>query len=181
MRTRVLTVVCLGTVFALGAPAMAQEMKKATPADGHDIHVVAPHVVEGVVMGPYHHYCKAVNDEVLECLIYESTDPKALLVQVEYMIAKSVTRPTVRLDLWNKHYHDHLLEIASGRVQVLDRTPAEAAKIAEAAKQTDGIIFHLWWPHGAQAPNGTVKFPQAISHVHRTEGPGPADPHAGVK
>lgn len=113
---------------------------------------------------------------MLECLIYESTEPNALMVQVEYFIAKSVSRKHVRLDLWNKHYHDHLLEIASGRVQVLDRTPEEAAKIAEAAKQTDGIIFHLWWPHGAQAPNGTVKFPQAISHKHRTEAEGPVEP-----
>jgi hypothetical protein len=70
-------------------PARAQEAKKATPADGHDIHGLAPHVVESVVMGPYQHYCKAVTDDVLECLIYESTDPKALLVQVEYFIAKS--------------------------------------------------------------------------------------------
>jgi hypothetical protein len=61
------------------------------------------------------------------------------------------------------------MEIATGRVQVLDRTPEEAAKIAEAAKQTDGIIFHLWWPHGAAAPNGEVKHAQAISHKYLTE------------
>ena len=160
-------------------PMEQMPMKKLTPADGHDIHVVAPHVVDGMVMGPYHHYCKAVNPEVLECLIYESTDPNALLVQVEYMIAKSVTRSHVRLDLWNKHYHDHLLEIGSGRVQVLDRSPEEAAKIAEAASKTDGIIFHLWWPNGAAAPNGTVKFPQSISHKNRTDAEGgPVDPNA---
>jgi len=154
----------------------AQEPKKTTPADGHDIHVVAPHVVDGVVMGPYHHYCKPVSDDVLECLIYESTDPKALLVQVEYFVAKSVTRPNVRLDLWNLYYHDHALEIASGRVQVLDRSPEEAQKIAEAAAQTDGIIFDLWNPHGAKAPSGEVKHPQAVSHKVRTEGPGPVNP-----
>lgn len=176
--TRV-AMVCLAAGVAFGVLLRAQEMKKGSPAEGHDIHVVAPHVVEGVVMGPYHHYCKAVNPEILECLIYESTELNALMVQVEYMIAKTVTRPTVRLDAWNKHYHDHALEIATGRVQVLDRSPEEAQAIAEAAMQTDGIIFHLWWPHGAKAPSGEVKFPQAISHVHRTEGPGPADPKKG--
>ena len=170
-----LVVLSLSVCLTGARPAIAQE-KKASPADGHDIPVVAPHVVEGVVMGPYHHYCKAVSNEVLECLIYESTDPKALMVQVEYMIAKSVTRPTVRLDLWNKFYHDHAIEIATGRVQVLDRPEAEAKKIAEAASQTDGIIFHLWWPHGAKAPNEEVKHPQAISHKNRTEGPGPVAP-----
>jgi len=151
------------------ATTTGQEPRKTTPADGHDIHVVAPHVVEGKVMGPYHHYCKGVSDEVLECLIYESTDPKALMVQVEYFIAKSVSRPNVPLSTWNKYYHDHAVEIASGRVQVLDRPEAEAKKIAEVAAQTDGIIFHLWWPHGARAPNGEVKHPQSISHKPRTE------------
>ena len=151
------------------ATTTGQEPRKATPADGHDIHVVAPHVVEGKVMGPYHHYCKGVSDEVLECLIYESTDPKALMVQVEYFIAKSVSRPNVPLSTWNTYYHDHAVEIASGRVRVLDRPEAEAKKIAEAAAQTDGIIFHLWWPHGAPAPNGEVKHPQSISHKPRTE------------
>ena len=175
-RSSWLIAVCLVAWLTLAVPTTAEEVKKATPAEGHDIHVLAPHVVEGIVMGPYHHYCKGVSEEVLECLIYESTDPKALLVQVEYFIAKSVSRPNVRLDLWNKFYHDHALEIASGRVQVLDRPEAEAKQIAEAAAQTDGIIFHLWWPHGAKAPNGEVKHPQAISHKHRTEGPGPMAP-----
>jgi len=158
-------VACLG----LAAPTMPPQAKNPTPADGHDIHVVAPHVVEGKVMGPYHHYCKAVSPDVIECLIYESTEPNALMVQVEYFIAKTVSRPNVSLAAWNKYYHDHALEIASGRVQVLDRPPEEAKKIAEAASQTDGIIFHLWWPHGAKAPNGEVKHPQAVSHKPRTQ------------
>lgn len=152
---------------APGLPA-PQEAKKLSPADGHDIHVLAPHKIDGRVMGPYHHYCKAVSSEVLECLIYESTEPNALLKQVEYFVAKSVSRPNVPLETWNKFFHDHAVEIATGRVQVLDRPPEEAKKIAEAAAQTDGIIFHLWWPDGAKAPNGTVKHPQSVGHKELT-------------
>jgi len=157
----------LGVWMAGSAVPAGPPPRPASPADGHDIHVSAPHVVEGKVMGPYHHYCKPVSSEVFECLIYDTTDPGALMVQVEYFIAKTVSRPNVSLKAWNKHYHDHELEIATGRVQVHDRSPEEAAKIAEAAKQTDGIIFHLWWPHGAKAPTGEVKFPQAVGHKPR--------------
>src|SRR6267378_3814427 len=85
-----------------GAASAPQEEKKLTPADGHDIHVLAPHKIDGKVMGPYHHYCKGVSDTVLECMIYESTDPKALLKQVEYFVAKTVSRPNVPLETWNK-------------------------------------------------------------------------------
>jgi hypothetical protein len=149
--------------------SVAQADKKLTPADGHTIHVVAPHILDGKVMGPFHHYCKAVSDTVLECLIYDSDDPKAVLTQVEYFIAKSVTTPNVPLDVWNKLYHDHAVEIAGGRVKVLDATDAEAAKIVEVARQTDGIVFSLWEPAGSKAPLGEVKHPQAVGHKSMTE------------
>lgn len=145
-----------------------QQEKPKSPADGHDIHVLAPHKIDGKVMGPYHHYCKAVSSDVLECLIYESTEPNALLKQVEYFVAKTTSRSEIPLETWNKFYHDHAVEIATGRVQVLGRSPEEAKKIAEAASHTDGIIFHLWWPDGAKAPNGTVKHPQSVGHKELT-------------
>lgn len=156
-----------GTIV-LASRSTAPQEKPRTPADGHEIHVLAPHMMDGKVMGPYHHYCKAVSSELLECLIYESTEPNAVLKQVEYFVAKSVSRPNVPLETWNKFYHDHAVEIATGRVQVLDRSPEEAKKIAEAAAQTDGIIFHLWWPDDAKAPNGTVKHAQSVGHKELT-------------
>jgi hypothetical protein len=175
LRTTILGAGVFLGVLALAARAPItpapppQEAKKPTPADGHDIHVSAPHMVNGHVMGPYHHYCKAVSADVLECLIYDSTEPNALLKQVEYFVAKPVARANVSLDTWNKFYHDHSVEIATGRVQVLDRSPEDAKKIAEAAAQTDGIIFHLWWPDNAKAPTGEVLHPQSVGHKPRTE------------
>ena len=151
------------------APAAVVQAAATTPAQGHDLHVLAPHRVQGKVMGPYHHYCKAVTPEIFECLIYESTDPKALMVQVEYFIAKSVTRANVPLATWNKYYHDHAVEISSGTVKVLDLPEDQAKKVAETAAQTDGIIFHLWWPMNAKAPDGTVMHPQSVNHKARKE------------
>ena len=42
------------------------------PTDGFDSHVQAPHMMaDGMVGGPYHHYCKGVQrGEVLQCLIF---------------------------------------------------------------------------------------------------------------
>ena len=153
----------LGLIL-IARPMFGQGGKKLTPADGHTIHVVAPHILDGKVMGPFHHYCKPVSDTLLECLIYDSDNPKAVLTQVEYFIAKSVTTPNVPLDVWNKFYHDHAIEIAGGRVKVLDATDAETKKIVEVASKTDGIIFDLWHPENAKAPLGEVKHPQAVDH-----------------
>src|SRR4029077_9779115 len=78
-----------------GAPA---DEKKASPAEGYTVHVLAPHMVDGKRMGPYHHYCKVLTpDPVIECLIYESTEPGARLSQVEFIVAKKITRNQVSL------------------------------------------------------------------------------------
>jgi hypothetical protein len=144
-------------------PVLAGEQPKS-PADGYNIHIVAPHRHEdGAVHGPYHHYCKPIKPEIMQCMIFLSTDPNAELIEIEYFIDQKLVRSNVTLEQWNTHYHDHKVEVASGRVQVLDVSPAKAKEIAEAASKTDGIIFHLW-PEGTKVPNGEVMFPTSISH-----------------
>jgi len=166
----------LGWVFGVIAlPAFAQA--PAGPAQGFDIHVMAPHLVEGVVMGPFHHYCKLAQEQplILECLLYMSTDPKARMMGVEYFIDKELTRPNLPLEVWNQYYHDHAIEIASGRVAVLDRSEAEAKAIAELAAHTDGIIWKLWMHH-LPVPDGRAIPAQSVGHRPRSNGTGPAEP-----
>ena len=142
---------------------------KTSPSDGYSLHVVAPHKMDdGSIGGPYHHYCKPHSPTIIQCLLYESTQANALLVGVEYFVAKSVARDAVSFETWNKFYHDHDVEIKTGRVQVLDLPPDEVKKVAAAAAQTDGIIFHLW-PKDARAPTGVVGHPQSVGHKYRTE------------
>src|SRR5215469_15432917 len=173
------TIVLATLVACMLAPgsSLAQETKQspgsaqpATPADGHTIHVTAPHVVAGKVMGPYHHYCKVLSPEpMIECLCYSSSDLGARLEQVEYIIAKSVTRTgAVSLKDWNKNWHDHKQEIATGRVQVHDLPPDKAKEVADLVSTTDGIIFHVW-SHDDQVPNGRVIIAQSVGHVNLTE------------
>jgi hypothetical protein len=156
-----------GGMTLLGARLAPRAVSPATPADGHTVHVLAPHVVAGQVMGPYHHYCKVLRpDPVIECFCYESTDSMAMVAQVEYIFAKTITRTdAISLDDWNRNWHDHLQEIQTGRVQVLDLPPEDAKKVADLVATTDGIIFHLW-QHGQPVPTGRVTIAQAVGHVN---------------
>lgn len=139
------------------------------PASGYDVHVTAPHVVNGEVMGPFHHYCKAISPEpVIQCILFETTEPDAPMTEVEYIVAKSVTRNQIPREEWNRAWHDHAVEIASGRVQVHDMSEEEAANLVEVVKNTDGLIFHLW-PKGSEVPTGEVTIAQAVSHVPLSE------------
>jgi Protein of unknown function (DUF1264) len=159
-----------GLFITAAVPAMGQVGNTTSPADGHTIHVTAPHVVDGKVMGPYHHYCKVLSPEpVIECLCYSSNDPGARLEQVEYIFAKSITRTgAVSLADWNKNWHDHQQEISTGRVQVLDMPPDKAKEVADLVATTDGIIFHLW-SHDDKVPSGRVIVAQSVGHVNLTQ------------
>lgn len=154
------------TALALAQPVSGQAGGPASPAEGYNVHVAAPHVVGGVTMGPYHHYCKVLSSEpVIQCLVYGSSDPNARLEQIEYIIAKSITRSAVSRSNWNRNWHDHSQEIATGRVQVLDLPPDKAKGVADLVATTDGIIFHLW-SHGERVPSGRVTIAQSVGHVN---------------
>ena len=149
----------------LVAPIVAQQPK--TPADGYTVHVSAPHVVNGKVMGPFHHYCKVMSpDPVIVCLIYDTTDANATLSQVEFIIAKKLTRPAVSLENWNKYWHDHQREIATGRVQVHDLPPDKAKEVADLVATTDGIIFTF--DFDGTLPTGHVTHAQSVGHKPMT-------------
>jgi len=36
------------------------------------------------------------------------------MTEVEYIVAKKLTRPMIPLADWNKNWHDHLVEIQTG-------------------------------------------------------------------
>jgi hypothetical protein len=156
--------IALCMLVAIATSHAVASDQAASPADGYTIHIVAPHRQEdGTVHGPYHHYCKAISADVMQCMIFKSTDPNAELVEIEYFISKGLVRTNVTLSQWNRYYHDHAEEIATGHVQVLDVSPSKAKELGAAAAKTDGIIFHLW-PEGAKVPNGEVSYPTAIGH-----------------
>ena len=136
-----------------------------SPADGYTIHVQAPHLMpDGTPGGPFHHYCKGISQQILQCLLFETTAPNAPLVAIEYFVAKELTRK-LPLIQWHRYFHDHKQEIATGRVQILDiDDPAKVKALAEAAAKTDGVIYHLW-KKGLEFPDGSVSFPQSLGHI----------------
>ena len=91
MRNSLPLIAAFGAANLVAQPALAENPK--SPAEGFDIHVVAPHRHEdGTVHGPYHHYCKPIKPEVLQCMIFLSSDPNAELVEIEYFVDKKLAR-----------------------------------------------------------------------------------------
>lgn len=140
----------------------------ATPAMGYDVHVSAPHLVNGKAMGPFHHYCKVMSSEPkIVCLIYDDTKPDSMLTQLEWIWAKKITRPNVPLAEWNKLWHDHAVEIAGGRVKVLDMPDDKAKGVADLVATTDGLIY-TFPMNDKGIPTGKITLAQAVGHKPMT-------------
>ena len=153
----------LATALLACSAAGQEAAATKTPADGYTIHVTAPHYVNGKVMGPFHHYCKVVSPEPqIVCLIFNDTASNSMLTQVEYIMAKSLTRSSVSRADWNKYWHDHQMEIATGRVKVLDLPPDKAKEVADIVSNTDGIIYSFDFT--GKMPNGHVTMAQSVGH-----------------
>ena len=64
---------------------------------------------------------------------------------------------------WHRHLHDHKVEIATGRVQVLDIPLDQASKVTEAAagRTVSSITSGSM---GRNSSDGTVSFPRSLRH-----------------
>ena len=142
------------------------------PLKGYNIHVTATHIMDGEVIGPFHHYCKPINLDIIQCIIFESTDENARLTEVEYMVSKKLARSIIPQWSHTKNWHDHKQEIETGRVVIMNPSdPKEQKELAEYVADTDGIIFHLW-PNGAPIPDGSVSIAQSVGHWEALHGLG---------
>ena len=166
VRAGFLVLVLTGWVSALTLVGNAG----ANPLEGYTIHVTAPHMMNGEVIGPFHHYCKPINADIIQCILFESTDANARMTEVEYMVSKKLARKVIPKWAHRQNWHDHKEEIETGRVAIhTPSDPKEQAKLAEYVGKTDGIIFHLW-PDGAPIPDGSVMIAQSIGHWEATHG-----------
>ncbi|KAK7419059.1 hypothetical protein QQX98_003561 [Neonectria punicea] len=94
------------------------------------------------------HYCAHLNNDVRQCLLYDSDEPKARLIGIEYMITPELfeTLPTEERKLW----HSHAYEVKSGMLIMPNRSvPAPAWELAENMEMDQvvhlyGKVYHLW-------------------------------------
>ncbi|RDY11843.1 Oil body-associated protein 1B [Mucuna pruriens] len=89
-----------------------------------------------------HHFCGHQNEEMRQCLIYDSPEKKSRLIGVEYIISENLylTLPDEEKRLW----HSHLYEVKSGLL-FLPKVPSPIhRKDMETVCKTYGKVFHFW-------------------------------------
>lgn len=88
-----------------------------------------------------HHYCSHLSSEVRQCLLYDSGEPGARLIGVEYMISSRLfdTLPTEE----KKYWHSHRYEVESG--QLYSPNLPAAAQLPAMQAILDNAMYGKTW------------------------------------
>lgn len=95
------------------------------------------------------HYCAHLNEDVRQCILYDSAEPGARIIGIEYMITPALfsTLPPSEQKLW----HTHVFEVKSGMLTMPRpaHIPASVWSVAENKEMEQvihlyGKIYHLW-------------------------------------
>jgi len=89
-----------------------------------------------------HHYCSHINQDVRQCVIYDSDRPDARLIGVEYIISEDLFEKLSPEE--KKLWHSHVYEVKSGTL-VAPGVPDIAEKeVMKELVNTYGKTFHTW-------------------------------------
>jgi hypothetical protein len=101
-----------------------------------------------------YHFCKAVNDDVCQCILYDGLGPDARLIGIEYLVTDEIHRrmpPDERA-----YWHDHKYEVDSGLLRSLTQSGAEEAATLARVRTLWGKVYHTWVA-GRDYPQGPAR------------------------
>ncbi|CAO3647526.1 unnamed protein product [Cunninghamella blakesleeana] len=116
-----------------------------------------------------HHYCTHINEDMHQCVIYDSNKSDAKLIGIEYVISKKLFDT---LDPEEKKYwHSHVYEVKSGTLfmpfkSTIPKAIADKAEHKEMTHlvNTYGKTWHLWQvDRGDTVPLGEPQLMMALT------------------
>jgi hypothetical protein len=89
-----------------------------------------------------HHYCSIVNEDLIQCVIYDGNVKDAKLMGVEYIVSAKLfaTLPDDEKAMWHSHVH----EVKSGTLIAPGIPEAAEHELMEKLVGTYGKTIHTW-------------------------------------
>ncbi|KAL4320530.1 hypothetical protein AHAS_Ahas14G0019700 [Arachis hypogaea] len=89
-----------------------------------------------------HHLCGHQNEEMRQCLIYDSPEANARLIGLEYIVSENLfmTLPDEEKRLW----HSHEYEVKSGLLVMPGIPGPVERRDLESVCKTYGKVYHFW-------------------------------------
>ncbi len=89
-----------------------------------------------------HHYCAILNEDVIQCVIYDGNVADAKLMGVEYIVTERLFRdlPAAEKALWHSHAH----EVKSGQLVAPGIPQVAENELMKKLVGTYGKTWHTW-------------------------------------
>jgi hypothetical protein len=113
-----------------------------------------------------HHYCGHLNEEMIQCVIFDGNDKTAKLMGVEYIVSHDLFAklPPEEKHLWHSHVH----EVRSGNLIAPGIPEAAERELMEKIAGTYGKTWHTWHTdRELSLPLGTPMLMMGFTEQHQ--------------
>ncbi len=101
-----------------------------------------------------YHFCKPVNADLNQCVLYDGTGPDAKLIGVEYLVSDAIYQKMPAEE--KVYWHDHKYEVDAGYLKSLTQSGDEEKQTLAAVKTLWGKAYHTW-ASGTDYPRGPAR------------------------
>jgi hypothetical protein len=102
------------------------------------------HFYNGEMQGQMeaHHYCGHLNEDLIQCVIFDGNDESAKIMGVEYIVTRALFEklPAEEKHLWHSHVH----EVRSGQLIAPGIPKVAEHELMEKIAGTYGKTWHTW-------------------------------------
>jgi hypothetical protein len=122
----------------------ARLLQETTPRRGFDVYVVGFHCAKNhpEMQMEAHHYCRVVNDDLLQCVLFDGNTREANLIGVEYIVSERLfgSLPPEEQPSW----HPHNFEVLSGQLVAPGLPDAAEKAFLTRLMNSYGKTWHTW-------------------------------------
>jgi hypothetical protein len=122
----------------------AAVMQNRPPIEALNAYLDGFHFYNGNMHGQMeaHHYCAVINDDLIQCVIYDGNVAQAKIMGVEYIVSKKLFTdlPENEKALWHSHVH----EVKSGQLIAPGIPDVAEHELMEKLIGTYGKTLHTW-------------------------------------
>jgi hypothetical protein len=140
--------------------AGAQALQNTPPVDALNAYLDGFHFYNGRMEGQMeaHHYCSILNEEVIQCVIYDGNVAQAKIMGVEYIVSAALfnSLPEADKPMWHSHVH----EVKSGQLIAPGIPQIAEHELMEKLVNTYGKTWHTW--HTDLAKDLPIGVPQLM-------------------
>src|SRR3954465_12726546 len=124
--------------------AGAALLQDTTPLKDFDIYVAGLHCAKGEpqMQMEAHHYCRQVNQDLLQCVLFDGNTKDANLIGIEYIVSEGLfdTLPEDEKPYW----HPHNYEILSGQLTAPGLPDVAEKAFLKELMNSYGKTWHTW-------------------------------------